>query len=163
MKDFDAIWCLKHKHLQLFLFSLEANAHKLSGTSNSQEMGDQDSHSSYTERIQHPTYSLSKETVGPQGFMQVEKFPVAFPLRCSWRWNCAAKESAFTVAGKERDLWVRSTPVGQGALWPKTSSPYCWHISLQQKCNKGISQEFWTQVIETRVQPHIQLEGWFKH
>jgi len=41
---------------------LQANAHKLSDTSNPQEMGVKDSHSSYTERIQNPIYSLSKAT-----------------------------------------------------------------------------------------------------
>lgn len=69
MKDFAGIWCLNQEHLQLFLFSLQANSHKLSDTSNPQEMGDQDSHSSYRERIQNHIYSFSKATVGPQGFM----------------------------------------------------------------------------------------------
>lgn len=79
VKVFGGIWCLKQKHLQLFLFSLQANAYKLKDTSNPQEMQDKDSHSSYAERIQNPICRLSKATVALQVCMQVEKFLVVFP------------------------------------------------------------------------------------
>lgn len=140
MKDLRGISCLNQEHIQLFLFSLQANAHKLSDTSNSQEMGDQDSHSSYTKRIQNPIYSLSKATVGTKEFIWVRKNSGCFSLKMFQLLKLCSEETSIHWS-RRRERWVgQKHPNGPRSSGTQVLLSVLLTHLTSAKCNTVIPQ-----------------------